>query len=105
MKVQSLKLVYFSPTGTTKTITESILQGIEPESTEIVDATKRNTRNQYPLSFRSDLVIIATPVYYGRVPEEAATYFALFTAERTPVVLAWISMELFRANKLAKPGS
>lgn len=87
MNVRSVSCVCFSPTGTTKTITESILQGIEPESTEIVDATKRYTRNQYPLSFRSDLVILATPVYCGRVPEEAATYFALFTAERTPVVL------------------
>jgi ferredoxin len=44
-------------------------------------------RGGHPPTFHGDLVILAAPVYYGRVPEEAASYFATLTAERTPVVL------------------
>ncbi len=88
MNIRSVTGIYFSPTGTTKTIAESIVQGIAPESAERVDVTKRSLRGQYPLDYQGDLAILATPVYYGRVPEEAAAYFGTLTAERTPVVLA-----------------
>lgn len=64
------------------------MRGIEPESAEMADATKRSLRAEYSLAYHSDLVILATPVYYGRVPEEAASYFGALTAERTPVVPA-----------------
>lgn len=87
MNVRSVSCIFFSPTGTTKAITESIARGIEPERTEMMDATKRSLRGEHPPNLRSDLVILATPVYYGRVPEEAASYFAALTAERTPAVL------------------
>lgn len=87
MNVRSVSCIYFSPTGTTKDISESIAHALEPERTEMVDATKRSLRGGYPLTFQSDLVILATPVYYGRVPEEAASYFATLTGKGAPVVL------------------
>lgn len=34
MKIQSLKLVYFSPTGTTKTVIEGIARGINQSPVE-----------------------------------------------------------------------
>jgi flavodoxin len=52
MKIQSVSCVYFSPTGTTKAITESIAQGINPEFVEMVDITKRSHRECQPLSFK-----------------------------------------------------
>lgn len=87
MKIKTVRCIYFSPTGTTKTIAESITQGIRPEFIEMIDITKRSQRNDQPLSFKDDIVIIATPVYYGRVPEEIIPYLTSLKATQTPVVL------------------
>ena len=87
MKIKSVRCVCFSPTGTTKKVTESITQGISPESVEIIDITKRPHRNCQLLLAKDDIVILATPVYYGRVPEEITPYLTSLKAARTPVVL------------------
>ena len=87
MKIQSVCCLYFSPTRTTKAIAESISQGISPEFVEMVDITKRSHRDSHTLSGKDDIVILATPVYYGRVPEEIVLYLTSLKAERTPVVL------------------
>lgn len=87
MKIKSVRCVYFSPTGTTKTIAESITQGISPEFVEMIDITKRPQRNSQLLSGKDDIVILATPVYYGRVPEEIIPYLTSIKAAQTPVVL------------------
>lgn len=87
MKIKSVRCVCFSPTGTTKTIAKSITQGISPEFIEIIDITKRSQRNGQPLLGEDDIVILATPVYYGRVPEEILPYLTSLKAARTPVVL------------------
>ncbi|HOP48474.1 MAG TPA: EFR1 family ferrodoxin, partial [Desulfobacteraceae bacterium] len=84
MNIQSVSCVYFSPTGTTKTVLENIARGIECPNIEMIDCTKRSLRKE--LHFNSELVILGVPVYYGRVPEEVAAYFATFTAHKTPVV-------------------
>jgi len=87
MKIQSISCVYFSPTGTTKAIAESIAQGINAEFVEMVDITKRSYRESQSLTFKDDIVVLATPVYYGRVPEEIISYLTVLKAEQTPVVL------------------
>lgn len=87
MKIKSVRCICFSPTGTTKKITESITQGMGPEVVEVIDITKRSQRNTQPLVCKEDIVILATPVYYGRVPEEILPYFTLIRATQTPVVI------------------
>jgi ferredoxin len=87
MKIQSVHCVYFSPTGTTKTIAESITQGISSEYIKMIDITKRLQRNSHPLVGKDDILILATPVYYGRVPGEIIPYLTSIEAEQTPVVL------------------
>ena len=87
MKIKSVCCVCFSPTGTTKTIAESITQGISPEFTEMIDITRRSQRNDQPSFGKDDIVILATPVYYGRVPEEIIPYLTSLKATQTPVVL------------------
>lgn len=39
MKMESVKLVYFSPTGTTKAVVQSIAHGIGPGTVELIDIT------------------------------------------------------------------
>nr|WP_319492213.1 EFR1 family ferrodoxin [uncultured Desulfobacter sp.] len=87
MKIKSVRCLCFSPTGTTKTIAENITQGIHPEFFEIIDITKRSQRGEQPSFSEDDIVILATPVYYGRVPEEILPYLTSLNAAQTPVVL------------------
>jgi len=87
MKIKTVRCIYFSPTGTTKTIAESITQGINPEFIEMIDVTKRSQRNGQPLLGKDDIVVLAAPVYYGRVPEEILPYLTSLKATQTPVVL------------------
>ncbi|SFG08057.1 hypothetical protein SAMN05660649_00599 [Desulfotomaculum arcticum] len=68
MKIQSLKLVYFSPTGTTKTIIEGIARGINRSPVETIDITKPEVRKQQLQTLENELLIIGMPVYVGRAP-------------------------------------
>lgn len=71
MNINSVKLVYFSPTGTSKRIAEAIAKGIEAPS-DYLDLTPHAARNQKFEKLNDDLTIIAVPVYAGRVPIEAS---------------------------------
>jgi hypothetical protein len=46
MQIQTLKLVCFSPTGTTKAIIQSIARGINLSNVELIDITKPDVRKQ-----------------------------------------------------------
>ncbi|MCG8686826.1 MAG: EFR1 family ferrodoxin [Desulfobacterales bacterium] len=87
MKVNSVSCVSFSPTGTTKAIIEHIAKGMAPDHIEMMDCTNRSQREEKPFSFASDMVIMGTPVYYGRVPEEVVPFLNTLEAQNTPVVL------------------
>lgn len=87
MNIQTVTCIFFSPTGTTKTIAEHISHGIGAEKIEMVDGTKRSDRKKCTPFSKDDLVILAAPVYYGRIPEEIVSYFAMLKGQNTPVVL------------------
>jgi ferredoxin/flavodoxin len=86
MNIETVSCVFFSPTGTTKTIVESISEGINADRVEAIDITKQPVREDQPLTFGNQVVILAAPVYYGRVPEVAAAYFSKLKADQTAVV-------------------
>jgi ferredoxin len=71
MKIESLKLVYFSPTGTTKKIIEGIARGINHDYVEHVDITKPENRKQQLETSEDGLLIVGLPVYFGRVQANA----------------------------------
>ena len=69
MKIQSVKLVCFSPTGTTKAIIQGIARGMNHQSSiELVDITKQDTRKQQLHTSEDELLVVGVPVYMGRVP-------------------------------------
>jgi ferredoxin len=72
MAINSLRLVYFSPTQTTKRVLESIAQGIGVNTVRELDLTPRETEGWGHEEIRDDLVIIGAPVYAGRIPVVAA---------------------------------
>ena len=87
MKIKSVRCICFSPTGTTRTIAENIVKGINPECVEFLDITKRSQRNGLFWLGKDEIVIFATPVYYGRVPEEILPFLTSLKGAQTSVVL------------------
>jgi len=86
MKIQSLKSAYFSPTGTTKSIVQAIAHGINLNSVEQIDVTKPDVRKVQLQTTENELLVVAVPVYIGRVPALLSEWFHEIKAEKTPVV-------------------
>jgi ferredoxin len=86
MRVQSQKLVYFSPTGTTRAVARGISHGINQCSVEIIDITRPQARKKSLQTSENELLIIAVPVYMGRVPALLMEWFQAIKAQNTPVV-------------------
>lgn len=68
MELQSAKLVYFSPTGTTKRVVQGIAQGLAAETVEHIDITTPVGRSRQLRVLERELLVVAVPVYMGRVP-------------------------------------
>ena len=86
MKIQSLKLVCFSPTGTTKAIIQGVARGINQSTVELIDITKPNARKQQLQTSENELLVVAVPVYMGRVPALLMEWLHAIKARNTPTV-------------------
>nr|WP_320026201.1 EFR1 family ferrodoxin [uncultured Acetobacterium sp.] len=86
MKIQSTKLVYFSPTGTTKAVVEGIARGIDAIESERIDLTKPAVRLEPLQTGKNDLLIVGVPVYMGRVPEVIQEWLQSIKPQNTPSV-------------------
>ncbi|MDD1685741.1 EFR1 family ferrodoxin [Methanoregula sp.] len=86
MKIQSLKLVYFSPTGTTKAVVQGIARGINHSNGECIDITRPDARKQPLQASERDLLVVAVPVYMGRVPALLMEWLQAIHAHNTPAV-------------------
>jgi ferredoxin len=86
MNIQSLKLVYFSPTGTTKTVVEGIARGTSLSRGEWNDITRPDAREQPLQTADDELLIVGVPVYMGRIPAHVTEWLRTFKANNTPAV-------------------
>jgi ferredoxin len=86
MEIQSLKLVCFSPTGTTKTVLKSIANGINLQKMELIDLTTPEVRKHPFHTEKDELLIVGVPVYMGRVPSVLSDWLNSFKADNTPAV-------------------
>lgn len=88
MIVRTTRLIYFSPTHTTRKTLEYIAGGIGAEETEHDDVTLPGPE---PREFREcregDLLVIGAPVYAGRLPETAVRRFQGLRGNGTPAVI------------------
>jgi len=86
MEIQSVRLVCFSPTGTTKGVIQGISRGIDHSPVELIDITKPESR-RHPLQTSDDeLLVVPVPVYLGRVPALLAEWLHAIDAHKTPAV-------------------
>ncbi len=86
MKIQSLKLVYFSPTGTTRAVIQEIARGINSGNVELLDITRPDVRIQPLKTSENELLIIGVPVYMGRIPALLTEWLHAIKAKNTPAV-------------------
>jgi ferredoxin len=86
MKIQSLKLVYFSPTGTTKAVVQAIARGINHHNENCIDITRPGARKQSLQTSEDDLLVVAVPVYMGRVPALLGEWLEAIQGHNTPTV-------------------
>lgn len=85
--MKSVRIIYFSPTGTTRKAVEAIAQGVEAENVEVLDLTRADARRYVRPATDSELVIIGVPVYTGRVPFQAVEVLQRMEARGTPAVI------------------
>lgn len=80
----SLRQVYFSPTGTSKTISETLAHSLtaQPETHDIL----RNPLQQPVHCGIDELLVVTMPVFAGRIPQVAADRLALFKGSGGPAV-------------------
>jgi ferredoxin len=86
MEIESVKLVYFSPTRTTKTVVQGIARGIHPGIVEELDITRPGARTQPLTTSEKELLIVGVPVYMGRVPALTSEWLHVLKADNTPAV-------------------
>lgn len=86
MEIPLLKLVYFSPTETTKKVIQGIARGINSDTVEELDITRPGARNQPLRISENELLIIGMPVYMGRIPALSAEWLHTIQAHNTPAV-------------------
>ena len=87
MGVKQVKLIYFSPTGTTQKILASIAKGICVENVEHINLTLPKAAQQTVPPFSDELVIMGAPVYGGRLPIDAINRFKKLKANKVLAVL------------------
>jgi ferredoxin len=86
MKIPSPKLVYFSPTGSTKTVVQGIARGIGHSTVECIDITRPGARKQPLQISENELLVVGVPVYMGRVPALITAWLQSIQAHNTPAV-------------------
>lgn len=87
MEFKSTKMVYFSPTKTTKKVLESIAYGLGIAKVVDYDLTCPQNSKKDITTFKDELVIIGLPVHAGRLPVVAVERFKRLKASNTLAII------------------
>lgn len=86
MRIESLRLVCFSPTGTTKAVLQGIARGTGCGAVELADVTTPEARREPLRTAEDELIVVGVPVYMGRVPALLTGWLGAIEARKTPAV-------------------
>lgn len=73
MRIKSITIIFFSPTGTTFKIMESFVAGFDCDNVNWIDITDLNLREKSQ-GIKCDLVVIGFPVYEEHIPPFVLEY-------------------------------
>lgn len=85
MLYQNIHLIYFSPTHTSAKIAYAISEGLDADTLTESDITHEALKEPLLIG-DNELVIVAVPVYGGRVAETAMERLRMFQGQNTPVI-------------------
>lgn len=84
MKFSTIRLVYFSPTHTSRQVVRAVARGYQAE--QVIETDLTYCAPDTVIRTGEALVIVAVPVYGGRVAETAVERLKFIKGDRTPVV-------------------
>ena len=87
MKVNIVNLIYFSPTGTTRSVLRGIAAGMRDVHINEIDLTLPEAAAREYDELGGELAVIGMPVYAGRLPADAVKRFQRLQGKQMPVVL------------------
>lgn len=87
MDINSAKLIFFSPTQTTRKVIKGIAQGLRIATLEILDLTSPDSVVNELAEMQGELAIIGAPVYSGRLPNDAVSRLRRLKGNGTPAVI------------------
>lgn len=87
MEIKSATTIYFSPTGTTKKVINSIIDGMGVERVNNIDITSFKNRNSTVPDIAGDIAIIGVPIYAAEIPEIVIPFLKGLKGNNKPVVL------------------
>ncbi len=87
MSVNSVSVVYFSPTNTTRKAVQAIAQGSSLPLKQEINATKPAVREESYTFASDELLIVGMPVYAGRIPACCFEFVKSLKGNKTPCVL------------------
>lgn len=90
MNIETVTLMYFSPTLSTKKILNAIVKGMTIEVKDEINLTKKDNRDKCKYKDETDLLIIGVPVYGARIPKDLYTYLKTIKGNNTPIVLVTV---------------
>ncbi|HAR97212.1 MAG TPA: 4Fe-4S ferredoxin [Deltaproteobacteria bacterium] len=85
--MKSVRIIYFSPTGTTKKVVETIAGSLRSEKVDVLDLTPTRGRRYGRLTSDVDLTILGVPVYTGRVPFQVVEALQQMQGPGTPAAI------------------
>lgn len=86
MNIDNARVIYFSPTGTSKRVVQAIAEGFDGVATEETDLTHPEFATCGSLG-SNELTVIGVPVYGGRVPALAVERINDISGSNTPTVI------------------
>ena len=87
VSINSVKLIFFSPTRTTQKIIHGISLGFAGANTETIDLTLPDGEGSGQQVVKGDLALIGAPVYGGRLPAVAASRLKRIEGNGVPAVV------------------
>ena len=90
MKINEIRLIYFSPTHTSRRIAEAIAQGISEDKDKVLQLDLTLHGSERVVVPSTALAVIAIPVYGGRVAPLAMKRLEAVHGKSTPAVLVAI---------------
>ncbi|MFH2129867.1 MAG: 4Fe-4S binding protein [bacterium] len=87
MELSTQKLVYFSPTQTTRKVLDAIAEGTGIPRTDQLDLTRPDAGKNGTTVFNHELAIIGAPVYAGRIALDAVNRLQQVRGSQTPAIL------------------